>query len=86
VLSWLKDRPSPRVLIGDLNLQPKRAEPIIADAGFEIAATGPAYPSHDPTVQLDYIAVDGLFIDSASVVPTATVSDHRPIVVDVHLP
>jgi endonuclease/exonuclease/phosphatase family metal-dependent hydrolase len=86
LLAWLKERPSPRVLIGDLNLQPPRAEPIITAAGFEIAATGPAYPSNDPRVQLDYIAVDGLVIESAAVVPTVDISDHRPIVVDVHMP
>ena len=86
VLAWLNARPAPRVLIGDLNLQPKRAEPIITAAGFEVAATGPAYPSENPSLQLDYIAVDGLVIESASVVPTPNISDHRPIVVDARLP
>jgi endonuclease/exonuclease/phosphatase family metal-dependent hydrolase len=85
ILAWLGELPSPRVLIGDLNLQPARAAPIIVDAGFEIAATGPAYPAEDPGVQLDYVAVDGLRIESASVVATG-ISDHRPIVVDVRLP
>lgn len=83
VLSWLASRPSPRVLIGDLNLSPARAEPILSAAGFTIAATGPAYPSDAPRLQLDYVAVDGLIIESASVVPTGDLSDHRPIVVDV---
>ncbi|MEX0664690.1 MAG: endonuclease/exonuclease/phosphatase family protein [Acidimicrobiia bacterium] len=86
VLAWLKELPTPRVLIGDLNLQPKRAVPMITDAGFEVAITGPAYPAEQPTVQLDYIAVDGFVIESASVLPMADVSDHRPIVADVRLP
>ena len=85
LLAWLQELPAPRVLMGDLNLQPDRAAPIIVEAGFEIAETGPAYPAEHPTVQLDYIAVDGLRIESAAVVATGT-SDHRPIVVDVRLP
>lgn len=83
LLRWLGEREAPRVLIGDLNLQPPRAEPMLADAGFTIAATGPAYPSGGPTMQLDYLAVDGLVIDAASVVPTGDVSDHHAIVADV---
>lgn len=86
LLEWLSARPAPRVVIGDFNMQPPNAEPILTEAGFTVAATGPAYPSNDPTVQLDYIAVDGLVIESAAVVPTLDVSDHRPIVADVRLP
>jgi endonuclease/exonuclease/phosphatase family metal-dependent hydrolase len=83
LLSWLRDLPSPRVLVGDLNLQPPRAAPILEEAGYTIAATGPAYPSADPRLQLDYIAVDGLVVQSASVVPTGEISDHHPIVADL---
>ncbi len=84
-LEWLTALPAPRVIIGDLNMQPPRAEPMLTAAGFTVAATGPAYPSHDPKLQLDYIAVDGLVVESAAVVP-ADVSDHRPIVAEVRLP
>ncbi len=84
-LEWLTALPAPRVIIGDLNMQPPRAEPMLTAAGFTVAATGPAYPSHDPKLQLDYIAVDGLVVESVAVVP-ADVSDHRPIVAEVRLP
>jgi endonuclease/exonuclease/phosphatase family metal-dependent hydrolase len=82
LLHWLAEWPAPWVLIGDLNLQPPRAEPILRDAGFTIAPTGPAYPSDRPATQLDYIAVSGLVVESASSVPAVAVSDHLPIVVD----
>jgi endonuclease/exonuclease/phosphatase family metal-dependent hydrolase len=85
VLEWLLERPPPRLLLGDLNLQPPRAEPILAGAGFTIAATGPAYPADEPRLQLDYIAVDGLVVDAAAVAPAAAVSDHRPITAEVRL-
>lgn len=86
VLEWLKERPAPRILMGDFNMQPPRVEPILADAGFEIAPTGPAYPVDKPKIQLDYLAVDGLDIETASTVPITNVSDHRPIVAKVRLP
>jgi len=86
VLEWLRERPAPRILMGDFNMQPPRVEPILAEAGFEIAPTGPAYPVDDPKIQLDYLAVDGLDIESAGIAPINNVSDHRPIVAKVRLP
>jgi len=86
LLEWLSARPAPRVIIGDFNMQPPNAEPILTEAGYAVAATGPAYPSDNPTVQLDYIAVDGLEIESATVVATGDVSDHRPIIAVVRVP
>jgi endonuclease/exonuclease/phosphatase family metal-dependent hydrolase len=85
LLEWLSARPAPRIIIGDFNMQPANATPILEAAGYTAAATGPAYPSDAPKIQLDYIAVDGLEIESASVVPTGDVSDHRPIVAEVRL-
>ncbi len=86
LLELLSARPGPRVLIGDFNMQPPRAAPILTAAGYTVADTGPAYPAEQPRVQLDYIAVDGLVIESASVVDTGTVSDHHAIVATVRVP
>ncbi|MSO78582.1 MAG: hypothetical protein EXQ79_03145 [Acidimicrobiia bacterium] len=86
LLEQLSARPGPHVLIGDFNMQPPRAEPILTAAGYAVAATGPAYPAEQPKIQLDYIAVDGLVIESASVVETGNVSDHRPIIATVRKP
>ncbi|MBM3672246.1 MAG: hypothetical protein FJW86_08730 [Actinobacteria bacterium] len=83
MLKWLKDRPAPRILMGDFNMQPPRVEPILEGAGFTIAPTGPAYPVDKPRIQLDYIAVDGLKIRSADVIEITDVSDHRPIIAEV---
>jgi endonuclease/exonuclease/phosphatase family metal-dependent hydrolase len=80
---WLAARPGPRVLLGDLNLQPPRAEPILTAAGFTIAPTGPAHPADAPRVWVDYIAVDGLEVVAAGVAPRAEVSDHRAVFADV---
>jgi len=86
LLGWFEERPRPRVLLADLNLAPDRVHSVLADAGFTVATTGPASPAHAPTRQVDYIAVDGLTIESSWVATAASVSDHRPIVADVGLP
>lgn len=86
LIEHLSIRPGPRVIIGDFNMQPPRAEPILSAAGYTVADTGPAYPAEAPTLQLDYIAVDGLVVESASVVATGDVSDHRAIVATVRTP
>jgi endonuclease/exonuclease/phosphatase family metal-dependent hydrolase len=85
VLGRLALRPAPRVLLGDLNLQPPRAEPILRDAGFSVATTGPTYPAADPRIRLDYVAVDGARVVAARVADAAGVSDHRAVVVEVSL-
>ena len=86
LLQWFDERPKPRVLLADLNLLPHRVHDVLGAAGFTIAATGPASPAPQPTRQVDYIAVDGLEIQSSWVANAASVSDHRPIVADVALP
>jgi endonuclease/exonuclease/phosphatase family metal-dependent hydrolase len=82
-LAALGERPPPRVLVGDLNLQPPRAEPILAAAGFTVAETGPTYPAREPRIRLDYVAVDGARVVRAIVADAAPVSDHRAVVVDL---
>ena len=82
-LAALGERPPPRVLLGDLNLQPPRAQPILTAAGFEVAETGPTYPADAPRIRLDYVAVDGARVLRASVADQAPVSDHRAVVVDL---
>jgi endonuclease/exonuclease/phosphatase family metal-dependent hydrolase len=82
-LAALGERPAPRVLLGDCNLQPPRAVPILTAAGFAVAETGPTYPADAPRIRLDYVAVDGARIVRASVADQASVSDHRAVVVDL---
>lgn len=83
VLTALVARPRPRILLGDLNLQPVTARPILEEAGFAVAEHGPTYPAAAPRIQLDYVAVDGLQVRDALVAGPASVSDHRAVVADL---
>jgi endonuclease/exonuclease/phosphatase family metal-dependent hydrolase len=83
VLDAVRARPAPRIVLGDLNLQPAHALPIFEAAGFTVAEHGPTYPSDEPRIRLDYIAVDGLAVRDVHVHDEAAVSDHRAVVADL---
>ncbi len=77
----LRGFPGPRVLMGDLNMTPPtparwtRLRPL---------ATAPTFPVVDPERQLDHILTDDrqLAAEPCST-PELSISDHRPLVVDV---
>jgi endonuclease/exonuclease/phosphatase family metal-dependent hydrolase len=82
----LRALPAPRVLLGDLNLP---AGPARAFSGWRPLARVPTYPSPAPRTQLDHVLADprggealGRVADVRS--PQAGISDHRPLVVDLH--
>jgi endonuclease/exonuclease/phosphatase family metal-dependent hydrolase len=77
----LGQRPGPRVLLGDLNLDPEFAEPILTRAGYTVPATSPTFPASAPRRRIDFVAVQGLEVVSAAV-PEVPMSDHRPVVVE----
>jgi endonuclease/exonuclease/phosphatase family metal-dependent hydrolase len=81
VLDALARRPRPRVLLGDLNVLPEVAEPVLTDAGYEVADSEATIHVRAPKVRLDYVAVDGLSILASEVIDT-DVSDHRALVVE----
>jgi endonuclease/exonuclease/phosphatase family metal-dependent hydrolase len=81
VLDALGHRPRPRVLLGDLNVLPEVAEPVLVAAGYEVADSEPTVHAWAPKVRLDYVAVDGLTITGSEVIDT-DVSDHRALVVE----
>jgi endonuclease/exonuclease/phosphatase family metal-dependent hydrolase len=83
VLDALRARPAPRLLLGDLNLQPPAARPILEAAGFTVAEHGPTFPADAPRICLDYVAVDGLHVQDVRVAAPATISDHRAVVADL---
>jgi endonuclease/exonuclease/phosphatase family metal-dependent hydrolase len=83
VLDALRARPAPRLLLGDLNLDAEQVAPILADAGFTRAAHGPTFPSVQPRVTVDHIAVDGFEVRRAWVAERAPVSDHRAVVAEL---
>lgn len=73
--------PGPRVLMGDLNLTP----PTPARIGrLEPLGSAPTFPAAAPTRQLDHILVDDPSLRVAKCsTPLVSISDHRPLVVDV---
>ena len=84
LLDVLSRRPPPRLVLGDLNLRPDAAVPVLEAAGFAVAATGdPTYPASGPFLRIDHVAVQGLEIGRVEVLEAAPVSDHRPLGVEV---
>jgi endonuclease/exonuclease/phosphatase family metal-dependent hydrolase len=79
LIEELDDWPVPRILSGDLNLSPPRAVPVLVDAGYQVAASEPTFPSDAPRLTLDYVAVIGFEVVDVEVVATS-VSDHRAVV------
>lgn len=82
LVAALAQRDGPRVLLGDLNLGPQVVEPVLADAGYQVAPTGPTFPAVAPRTRIDFVAVSGLAVVSAST-PAPGMSDHLPVVAEV---
>jgi endonuclease/exonuclease/phosphatase family metal-dependent hydrolase len=82
VLDALARRPRPRALLGDLNMLPDVAEPVLAAAGYDVADSEPTIHARSPKFRIDYVAVDGFTIRRSEVFDTE-VSDHRALVVEV---
>lgn len=86
VLDALRERPQPRVLLGDLNLEADITVPIFEMAGMKVAEHGPSFPAHRPRRCIDAIAVDGLEIRRAWVADRSRVSDHRAVLAELTIP
>ncbi|MFY1692250.1 endonuclease/exonuclease/phosphatase family protein [Plantactinospora sp. WMMB782] len=85
VVRALRSLPPPRILLGDLNLPAGLATLV---SGWRSLARRPTYPAGQPRVQLDHILADprdGHPLPAVTAVdtPIATISDHRPLVVDL---
>ena len=83
VLDALRRRPSPRVLFGDLNLDPDDVRPLTDAAGLALLDVGPTYPAHAPRRRIDHVAVEGVRVGAVEVVELP-VSDHRAVVVEIN--
>jgi len=77
----LRGFPGPRVLMGDLNMSPPAPE---RWTGMRPLAAALTFPVTAPDRQLDHILTDDtrLVADTYSA-PTLSISDHRPLVIDV---
>ncbi|MGK5441207.1 endonuclease/exonuclease/phosphatase family protein [Micromonospora sp. URMC 105] len=85
VVRALRTLPAPRILLGDLNL-PAGAARLLS--GWRPLGRRPTYPAAAPRVQLDHILADRHGQDrlppvTAVDTPRSTISDHRPLVVDL---
>jgi endonuclease/exonuclease/phosphatase family metal-dependent hydrolase len=80
----LRGFPGPRLLIGDLNMDPPTPRRWTRMRSLGEAAT---FPADEPTHQLDHILTDdsALRVNKCSA-PRLPVSDHRALVIDVSRP
>lgn len=81
----LRRLPSPRLLLGDLNM-PARAAALVS--GWRPLARRPTYPAWHPRVQLDHVLLDRRGAarwraEAAAETPLLPFSDHRPLVVEM---
>jgi endonuclease/exonuclease/phosphatase family metal-dependent hydrolase len=85
IVRWAESWPTPRLLLGDLNL-PGRL-PAWA-SGWSQMARRATYPSWKPRVQFDHVMAhpaDAVVVSSARS-PRLPVSDHNPLVVTASFP
>jgi endonuclease/exonuclease/phosphatase family metal-dependent hydrolase len=77
----LRGFPGPRVLMGDLNMSPAASQ---RWTGLRPLATALTFPLNIPDRQLDHVLTDDtrLVADECSA-PVLSISDHRPLIVDV---
>ena len=69
----------PFVLMGDLNMGPRRAARI---SGMRTLVSGLTFPAHAPRAQLDHVLADGDLPPGEGRVVELPLSDHRALVVD----
>src|SRR5204862_3667471 len=79
LLRALAERDGPRLLLGDLNIGPEVVVPAVMAAGYTVAPTEATFPAGAPRARIDYVAVSGLEVVSAST-PFVGTSDHLPVV------
>jgi endonuclease/exonuclease/phosphatase family metal-dependent hydrolase len=77
----LRGLPGPHLLTGDLNLPPGAVR---RSSGMHSLASGLTFPADAPERQLDYVLTDDRTLTATRVeTPMMTISDHRPLVVDI---
>lgn len=79
----------PVVLTGDFNLEPHMEQTQRLKAAFDdtedyMEGSVLTFPSHKPTIKIDYIFTDGIKIEKAYTVPDV-ISDHLPIVAELEV-
>jgi endonuclease/exonuclease/phosphatase family metal-dependent hydrolase len=82
VVERLRASPAPRLLVGDLNLEPGRVAPIVAQGGLTLVDHAPTFPNLAPRLDIDHVAYDGWRVLGTET-PSTPCSDHRPLIVDL---
>lgn len=83
LIRGLRGLPGPRVLMGDLNMSASGAG---RRTRLRPLASGPTFPLHCPDRQLDHILTDhDRLVATDASTPVLSISDHRPLVIDVSL-
>jgi endonuclease/exonuclease/phosphatase family metal-dependent hydrolase len=82
VLEVLWRRPPPRLLLGDFNLRPGAAGPVLDAARMSVSDAVATFPSWRPNHTIDYVAASGLVVAAARAEAMA-VSDHCALVTEV---
>ncbi|MDT5222418.1 MAG: hypothetical protein QOF15_4523 [Mycobacterium sp.] len=78
----LNGLPGPRLLVGDLNLKPAAVHQW---SGMRSLAAAATFPAHAPDRQIDHILTDDRELRAGpTVAELMPISDHRPLVVDLH--
>jgi endonuclease/exonuclease/phosphatase family metal-dependent hydrolase len=80
LLGALRPAAGPTVLLGDLNMGPRRARRL---TGLHPLAEGATFPAHRPTVQLDHLMADRPLPTSYAGPVALEMSDHRALVADL---
>jgi endonuclease/exonuclease/phosphatase family metal-dependent hydrolase len=81
IVSDVRGLPGPRIVVGDLNLNPTAVR---RWSGLRALAVAPTFPADEPQRQLDHILTDDpRLIARRAEAPLMSISDHRPLVVDL---
>lgn len=81
IIDAMANRPGPRVIAGDLNLNATEAVPLLRAGGYTPIESEPTSPRLAPREQIDWIACDEGLTLVHQEVHQPLVSDHLPLVV-----
>lgn len=90
MLAYIGNASEPTLVFGDMNAGPEAPElqPLLQRLRDTWQATdGPGftYPAEEPARRIDYVLASAHFRVRAATVPVTSVSDHRPVLVDLLL-
>lgn len=79
VVAALCERPGPHLLLGDFNLEFE----VVEVAPLTLVEPPPTFPAHRPRRRIDHVAVGRLRPTRVAALAEQSVSDHRPLLVEL---